>query len=65
MAQGAPQATVFRIVMWQGLRMTLSGIAIGATGALILAHALSSFSDLLYGVGAADPLTYASISVLC
>ncbi len=63
MALGAPQANVFRMVIWQGLRMTLTGIVIGATGAFILAHALSSFSDLLYGVGAGDPLTFITISV--
>jgi predicted permease len=64
MALGALQANVFRMVIWQGLRLTLTGIAIGATGAFILAHALSSFSDLLYGVGAGDPLTFATISIV-
>jgi putative ABC transport system permease protein len=64
MALGAPQANVFRMVLWQGLRMTLTGIALGAAGAFILAHALSSFSDLLYGVGAGDPLTFMTISVV-
>jgi len=64
MALGAPQANVFRMVIWQGLRMTLTGMAIGATGAYILAHSLTSFSDLLYGVGAGDPLTFATISIL-
>ena len=64
MALGAPQANVFRMVIWQGLRMTLIGIALGATAALMLAHAISSFSDLLYGVGAGDPLTFLSISAV-
>jgi len=64
MALGAPQANVFGMVIWQGLRMTLTGMAIGATGAYILAHSLTSFSDLLYGVGAGDPLTFATISIL-
>ena len=64
MALGALQANVFRMVIWQGLRITLTGIAIGATGAFILGHALSSFSNLLYGVGAGDPLTFATIAIL-
>jgi putative ABC transport system permease protein len=51
-------------VIGQGLRLALVGLAIGATSALILTRLLSSFSHLLYGVGASDPVTFASVSVL-
>jgi len=64
MALGAQRASVFRMVIWQGLVIALTGIGIGAIGALILARAISSFSNLLYGVGAGDPLTFGSISLL-
>jgi putative ABC transport system permease protein len=40
------------------------GLAIGLAGALVLARTVSSFSSLLYGVRAGDPLTLAAVSVL-
>src|SRR5271168_1716295 len=55
MALGAERRDVFRMVIGQGLRLALAGVAIGAATALILARILSSFSHLLYGVGASDP----------
>jgi putative ABC transport system permease protein len=64
MALGAERREIFRTVIGQGLRLALVGLAIGATSALILTRLLSSFSHLLYGVGASDPVTFASVSVL-
>jgi ABC-type antimicrobial peptide transport system permease subunit len=64
MALGAERREIFRMVIGQGLRLALVGLAIGATSALILTRLLSSFSHLLYGVGASDPVTFASVSVL-
>jgi ABC-type antimicrobial peptide transport system permease subunit len=64
MALGARRVDVFRMVMWQGLRMVFTGIAIGAIGAFILARVLSSFSGLLYGVGAGDPITFLAVSTV-
>lgn len=48
----------------QGLRLALAGVAIGAAAALILARLLSSFSRLLYGVGAGDPITFVAVSAV-
>jgi putative ABC transport system permease protein len=62
MAFGAGKWAIFRMVIAQGLRLALTGIVIGAPGALILTRAVSSFSRLLYGVGAGDPLTFVSVS---
>jgi predicted permease len=64
MALGAERRDVFRMVIGQGLRLTLAGGAIGAATALILARLLSSFSHLLYGVGASDPVTFLIVSVV-
>jgi ABC-type antimicrobial peptide transport system permease subunit len=61
MALGASSADVLRLVLGQGLKLTLLGVAIGIAGALGLTHFLSS---LLFGVKPTDPLTYASVSVL-
>jgi predicted lysophospholipase L1 biosynthesis ABC-type transport system permease subunit len=63
MALGAEKRDVLRMVIGQGLRLAVTGIAIGAVGALALARVLSSFSHLLYGVGAEDPLTFLIVSL--
>jgi predicted permease len=64
MALGAEKRNVFRMVIGQGLRLAVVGLAIGAAAALILARLLSSFSHLLYGVGAGDPTTFAAVSLV-
>ena len=48
----------------QGLRLALAGVAIGAAAALILIRLLSSFSQLLYGVSASDPVTLAAVAIV-
>jgi predicted permease len=64
MALGAGRVDVFWMVMRQGLRMAITGIAIGAVGAFILVRVLSSFSSLLYGVSADDPATFLGVSLV-
>jgi predicted permease len=64
MALGAERREVFRMVIGQGLRLAMAGVAIGAASALILARLLSSFSHLLFGVGANDPATFLAVSVI-
>jgi putative ABC transport system permease protein len=63
MVLGANRLDVFRMVIGQGLRLALAGLVIGALGALILTRLLSSFSGLLYGVSASDPVTFVTVSV--
>ena len=64
MTLGAEKRTVFRLVIANGIRLAAVGLAIGILAALILARVLSSFSHLLYGVGASDPLTFLVVSLL-
>jgi ABC-type antimicrobial peptide transport system permease subunit len=64
LALGAGKQGIFRLVVGQGLRLALAGLAIGAAAALILTRLLSSFSHLLYGVGASDPLTIVAVSLV-
>ena len=64
MALGAKKSRVFRMVLAQGLRMTVIGLAIGAVTAFILGRVLGDFSHLLYKVGVADPLTFVTVAVV-
>jgi putative ABC transport system permease protein len=61
MALGAQKSDVLRMVVGQGLRLALVGIAIGIAGALALTRFLSS---LLYGVKPTDPLTFVAIALI-
>jgi predicted permease len=64
MALGAKRWDVLRMVLGQGLRLTLMGLVAGAVAALLLGRLLSSFSHLLYGVAASDPATLATVSIV-
>ena len=64
MALGAVEWDVLRMVIGQGLKLAVAGVMIGAVAALILTRVLSSFSHLLYGVRASDPLTFMAVSLL-
>jgi putative ABC transport system permease protein len=61
MALGAKRQDVLRLVLGQGARLTLLGLAIGMIVALAVTRVLKS--ELL-GVSPADILTYASVSLL-
>jgi putative ABC transport system permease protein len=56
MALGATQGDVLKMVLRQGILLALVGAAAGALGALVLSRVLKS---LLFGVSAADPVSYA------
>ena len=64
LALGAEKRDVFRMVVGQGLTLAFAGLVIGVTAALILTRVLLSFTSLLYGVGASDPATLASVSAV-
>src|SRR5262249_53666417 len=61
MALGANLGDVLRLVVSQGMRMVLIGMAMGFAGAFPLARLLRS---LLLGIGPTDPLTFAGVAVL-
>ncbi len=61
LALGARQRDVLMMVMRQGMKLTLFGIAIGLIGGLGLARLMKS---LLFGVSASDPLTFVGVAAL-
>jgi putative ABC transport system permease protein len=64
MALGAVRRDVLQMVIRQGLRLALAGIAIGAAAVLLLAQLLSAYSRLLYGVRPEDPPTLIAVSLV-
>jgi ABC-type antimicrobial peptide transport system permease subunit len=64
MALGAERCNVFQLVLRQGIRLAIIGVLIGGLAALVMARAVSSFSHLLYGVRAWDPVTLGGVSLL-
>jgi predicted permease len=64
MALGAVKRDVLRMVIGQGLRLAVAGVAIGALASVVFARLLTSFSHLLYGVGPNDPLTLIAVSAV-
>ena len=61
MALGAQRTQVLGMVVADGLRMVLAGVAAGMVLALLLLRLLAK---MLYGVSAADPVTYAGVAAL-
>jgi putative ABC transport system permease protein len=61
MALGAQTQDVFAIVVKQGLRLICLGLILGLIGAFAVTRLLS---QMLYGVAASDPLTYALVAGL-
>jgi predicted permease len=61
MALGATQMGIVRLVVWKGMALALSGVAVGLAGAFALSRLMRS---LLFGVSPADPLTFVAISLL-
>jgi ABC-type antimicrobial peptide transport system permease subunit len=61
MAVGAEAGGVFRMILGEGLKLSLMGLMFGLVGALWLDQAGSS---LLFGVTPRDPLTFIVVSLL-
>jgi ABC-type antimicrobial peptide transport system permease subunit len=60
-ALGAQARDVLKLIIGQGLRLALGGVALGLAAALVLTRLLTG---LLFEVSATDPLTFVSIAVL-
>src|SRR5215213_2149505 len=61
MALGAKRTDVLRMVVRQGMTMTLIGLALGLVGVIAMSRVLAG---LLYGVSPTDPLTFTGVSIV-
>jgi len=61
MALGASAGDISKLVVGQGLALTLTGVGLGVLGSFGLTRLISG---LLYGVGVTDPLTFIAMPAL-
>jgi putative ABC transport system permease protein len=61
MALGAQATDVLKLVIRQGMKLAFLGVALGLVASLALTRTMKS---LLFGVSAADPLTFAALALL-
>jgi putative ABC transport system permease protein len=60
LALGAPRRNILRLILGQGLKLTLAGMTLGMAGSLALTKVMA---QLLYGVTTADPPTFILVSL--
>ncbi|HVG29686.1 MAG TPA: ABC transporter permease [Pyrinomonadaceae bacterium] len=60
-ALGAQPGDVVRMILSQGMRLTLLGVGVGLLGASALTRVMSG---LLFGVSATDPVTFGGVALL-
>ncbi|PYV54672.1 MAG: ABC transporter permease [Acidobacteria bacterium] len=61
LALGASLSDVLRMIVFEGMKPTLLGLAAGTAAALALGQVMST---LIYGVKATDPVTFAAVVVV-
>ncbi len=59
LALGAQRTDVLRLMLWEGSRLALVGVAIGISAAFAMTRLMTK---MLYGVSATDPLTFVAVA---
>jgi ABC-type antimicrobial peptide transport system permease subunit len=59
-ALGATTRNVLSMVIGQGLKLTVVGLAVGLTGSFLLSRVMAS---LLFEISPTDPLTFAMVGI--
>jgi predicted permease len=60
-ALGADRPRILRLILREGMALTLAGVALGLTTSLALSHIMAGY---VYGIRSTDPLTYAVAALL-
>jgi putative ABC transport system permease protein len=60
-ALGAAERRIVAMVVGEGVRTALLGVALGAVGAAVAARSLQTF---VFGIGIADPITYVVVALV-
>jgi predicted permease len=60
-ALGAQRSTVLWLILGEGMKMVMTGVVVGIVAAAGLARLMS---QLIYGVSAADPVTFAGVIIV-
>jgi putative ABC transport system permease protein len=60
-ALGAPRGNILAMVIRQGMTLTVFGVLVGLSGAVVASHAIAA---LLFGVSRFDPVTYVGVAAL-
>src|SRR6516162_9254494 len=60
-ALGAPQASIWHLLITQTLRLALCGVIIGSAMAMVLTRFVTSY---LFHISPTDPATFAAVSLL-
>jgi putative ABC transport system permease protein len=61
LALGAARTDVLRMVVWDGVRLVLIGLTIGAFCAVVVSRSLAGF---LFEIGPADPMVLLAVAAL-
>lgn len=61
MAMGAEPRQVLTMVLWEGLKLVLTGLVFGVAAALMLTRLLAG---LVYGIGMRDPLIFIMVNLV-
>jgi putative ABC transport system permease protein len=61
MALGATRREVLRLVLQEGIGVTMLGVVIGLAGALVMSRIMAGY---VYGISSTDPLTFVAASLV-